>query len=326
LLFQTKTHFLDLSGEPPFLEQMQIRYHKEAEEAGVLVVGACGVDSIPCDLGTVILQEKFPGELAWVEAYITINEGPKGFKLNHGTWDSVLSLFHNWRSLKGIRTNLYANFYEKETPHYRNRLRRNIVSFDPENHTKLCTPFWDADRNVVRRTQTYNYIHKKTRPVELMSYFVVGSWLRAIGLGLVGLFLGPVILILSQIKFGMNLLKEYPHIFSGGFFSKDGPSREQVLGTSIEILLVGKGWKDKLPFAEDEPDSPPGEVTMRLKIRGPHPGYVATSSLINQAAVTILQDRDRIPFKGGVLTPGLVFKGTSLVERLEKHNITFEIL
>ena len=65
---------------------------------------------------------------------------------------------------------------------------------------------------------------------------------------------------------------------------------------------------------------------MKLQIRGPEAGYVATSSFINQAAVTILQDRDRIPFKGGVLTPGLVFKGTCLVERLEKHKITFKIL
>lgn len=290
------------------------------------MVGACGLDSIPCDLGTLILQEKFPGELAWVESYLAINEGPKGFKINHGTWDAALNVLENWRSLEGIKTNLYTNFYEEKTPRYRNRLRQSIVSFHPENHTKLCVPFWHVDRDVVRRTQTYNYIHKKTRPVEVMNYVVVGSWLRAIGLGLMGLFLGPVFLILSQTKFGMNLLKEYPHIFSGGFVSKDGPSREQVLGTSMELLLVGKGWKDKLPFAENEPNSPPGEVTMKLKILGPEPGYVAASLLINQAAVTILQDRDRIPFKGGVLTPGLVFKGTSLVERLEKHNITFEIL
>jgi len=216
---------------------MQTRYHKEAEEAGIFVVGACGFDSIPCDLGTLILQEKFPGELAWVEAYVSTKVGPHGTKVNHGTWDSAANALHNWGSLKDIRENLYANFYEKETPHYRNRLRRRVIPFIPENQSKLCIPFWDTDRDVVRRTQTYNYIHKKTRPVELMSYLVVGSWLVAIGMG----FLGLIVLILSQTKWGLNLLKEYPHIFSGGFFSKDGPSREQVLGSSMEILLVGKG-------------------------------------------------------------------------------------
>jgi len=40
-------HHLDISGEPQFLEKVQLLYHKKAEEKGVYVVGACGWDSIP---------------------------------------------------------------------------------------------------------------------------------------------------------------------------------------------------------------------------------------------------------------------------------------
>jgi len=36
------THHLDLSGEPQFLEVMQLKYNKEAEETGAYVIGACG--------------------------------------------------------------------------------------------------------------------------------------------------------------------------------------------------------------------------------------------------------------------------------------------
>ena len=40
---------------------MQWKYHEEAVSAGVHVVGTCGFDSIPVDMGVVFTQEKFPG-------------------------------------------------------------------------------------------------------------------------------------------------------------------------------------------------------------------------------------------------------------------------
>jgi len=56
------THHVDVSGEPQFLEKMQLLYHKEAEAKGVYIVGACGFDSIPADMGTVFLQNNFKGK------------------------------------------------------------------------------------------------------------------------------------------------------------------------------------------------------------------------------------------------------------------------
>ena len=52
---------VDISGELQFLEKMQIVYHREAEEKGIYVVGACGYDSVPGDCGVVYLQQKFDG-------------------------------------------------------------------------------------------------------------------------------------------------------------------------------------------------------------------------------------------------------------------------
>lgn len=52
---------VDISGEPQYLETVQLKYSKEAEEKGVHVVGACGFDSVPADLGTAFLQESFGG-------------------------------------------------------------------------------------------------------------------------------------------------------------------------------------------------------------------------------------------------------------------------
>jgi short subunit dehydrogenase-like uncharacterized protein len=299
---------------------MQIKYNKKAEEAGVIIIGSCGIDSIPADLGTVMLQDKFPGTLAWVETFVKVKRSDSGYKINTGTWNSAVNALANWGELAEIRRTLYNSIYEKRTPKYKHKLHRRVIPFVPENQRQLCIPFWDADRDMVTRTQTYNYIHKKTRPVELFSYMVVGNWPAAIVMAIFGFML----LILSQFSFGRKILTKYPHIISFGQIAKDGPTREQVLGTSFEMLVVGKGYKEKFTTPEEDPVNPPGEVTKTLRVKGPDPGYVATSAFMNQAAVTLIQDRDKIPFKGGVLTPGLVFHNTSLVQRLEKHNITFE--
>lgn len=52
---------MDISGEPQYLEQMQLNYSKQAQERGVHVIGSCGFDSVPADMGTLFLQDNFPG-------------------------------------------------------------------------------------------------------------------------------------------------------------------------------------------------------------------------------------------------------------------------
>ena len=63
---------VDISGEPQYLEKMQLTYHqvttdvirnlrkspKKALENGVYVVGACGFDSIPADMGQVKKRDR----------------------------------------------------------------------------------------------------------------------------------------------------------------------------------------------------------------------------------------------------------------------------
>ena len=45
------THHVDVSGEPFYLETVQLLHNKEAEDKGIYIIGSCGWDSIPCDLG-----------------------------------------------------------------------------------------------------------------------------------------------------------------------------------------------------------------------------------------------------------------------------------
>ena len=48
-----------------FLETMQYKYDSQARESKIFVVGTCGFDSIPADMGIVYTQKKFPGRKAF---------------------------------------------------------------------------------------------------------------------------------------------------------------------------------------------------------------------------------------------------------------------
>jgi short subunit dehydrogenase-like uncharacterized protein len=318
---ETGTHHVDLSGEPQFLESMQLKYHKKAEASGALIVGSCGFDSIPCDLGIYFLRSHCKGELHSVEAYLSVKNGPSGGGVNHGTYDSGIAAIEHFGEIKPIRRQLYEEFYPQRWPQFKHKLSTKLMPHTPSEIGKVCIPFWDTDVNVAKRTHLHNLCHNKERPVQLTVYQVVGSYLKIMVMAMMGLIFGSLVFW----KWGRKLLKDYPSIFTFGMFSKEGPSREQVAESSFQVIFIGKGWDEPLSGPTDEPQEPPHKVIVG-RVRGPEVAYVATSTFINQAAITLLKDRDQIPFKGGVLTPGLAFRDTPLIERLSRHSITFEIL
>ena len=57
------------------METIAARYDVEAHNAGIYIVSSCGFDCIPNDLGALLLQRTFNGDLAYVESYMSINNG-----------------------------------------------------------------------------------------------------------------------------------------------------------------------------------------------------------------------------------------------------------
>jgi short subunit dehydrogenase-like uncharacterized protein len=51
-------HYLDISGEPEFIEAVELRHGRAAEAAGVTCVSSCGVDSVPADVGLLYCAER----------------------------------------------------------------------------------------------------------------------------------------------------------------------------------------------------------------------------------------------------------------------------
>ncbi len=301
---------------------MQVKYHDKAVEAGVLIVGACGFDSIPADLGVIELQKNCSGEIAWIETFAKITAGKSGSVINHGTWDSAVQFFAKISDMKRVRRELYGAFYKKKFPTFKHKCNQKYFPYTPTEIGELTVPFWETDKFVVNRTQLQKYIEHNKRPVQMAAYLVVGSWLKALGMGLVALVFG----IFALFACGRRLLNKYPSFFTVGNVSLNGPTRQQVSEASFEMTLIGHGWKDvKLQSPTDEPSSPPKQLIVG-RWRGPEPAYAATSIILIQAAITIIKEKEAIEYKGGVITPGLAFERTSLVERLRRHSVAFEII
>ncbi len=54
------TDYVDLTGEPEFVDLMWLRYHEQAEGSGARIVHSCGFDSIPYDLGALYTVLQLP--------------------------------------------------------------------------------------------------------------------------------------------------------------------------------------------------------------------------------------------------------------------------
>lgn len=316
------THHVDVSGEPQYMERMQLEYNESAKEKGVFIVSACGFDSIPADMGVVFLEEKFGGCVNFVETYLrswsTLKQTIPGAVIHYGTWESAIYGLAHASELRGLRTKLFKDRLPKFEPVLRNR---SIIHKSAYVGDKYCLPFPGSDRSVVMRSQRFMYENEKKRPVQMRAYVAFDSILAIIGVMFVGLVFG----ILTKFKFGRRLLRSYPKIFSLGFVSHDGPTEESMENTKFEMVFNGQGWKEKLTEPTDQYKEPMNKKVV-TKVTGTNPGYGATCVALLLAATTILKEKSKIPGNGGVLPPAAAFAKTNLISELCKNGYTFEVV
>src|SRR6266545_3543382 len=73
------TDYVDLAGEPEFVDRMYVRHHATAERTGARIVHACGFDSIPHDLGVLFTVEQLPeGVPLDVRGFVRAGGKPSG--------------------------------------------------------------------------------------------------------------------------------------------------------------------------------------------------------------------------------------------------------
>lgn len=306
---------VDISGEPQYLEHVQLEYGEAAEQRGVYVVGSCGFDSIPADLGTSFLKEIFPGDLNSVEAVVGMDDTSEGSaSINLTTLEcGVLGLTHSGE-LKAVRKKLFST--PLPTPAYKPQPRGKL--FYSNDAECWCVPNMTSDRSVVVRSQRLNHQLRGMRPAQFQVYFGMQSIWSAVA----AIFLGIMLYIMTSFASTRHLLLKYPEVFTLGTFSRSGPKRSDLAKLRFLVTLTGKGWNQKLSDSSLQHTTPP-DTTRTVKVAGPDPGYFGTAILVTQAALTILDEADRMPGRGGVFPPAAAFLETTLRNRLTDRGITF---
>lgn len=307
-------HHVDISGEPEWLEQMKLMYDGKAKENNVYILEACGFDSIPSELGVLYTKKQFNGDLNSIESFISINNAGS---TNYGTWLSAIHSVANRQELKNIRKQLFEN----PLPRSKHRLNpRSPPIFHSSEVGKWCLPFLMADKSIVYRSMHYYYSEKKQRPIQFQPYTCLQSFFHVLFMIMIGVVFG----IFTRFSFGISLLEKFPRFFSFGMFSDDGPTRKQVLDGSIEMTFIGYGYASQIGDLEKEHEDKPDKKIV-THLTGPDAGYATTPICAVQATYVLLKEKNKLPEHGGVYTPGAAFCETSLLSRLQEHNIKFSV-
>jgi len=266
-------------------------------------VNCCGFDSIPSDLGSLMvvrhMQTKLVRNCGELKYLIGVMKGGA----SGGTLASGLGMFELPKEvLKEMRDPFYLNPPTKKGSPQGDMFK---VRFD-EDVQKWTAPFVMGPCNcrIVRRSNALldNSYGPNFKYTEALT---TTSWIKAVGvwIGLLGFVL------LASFSFTRNILRKV--VPQPG----EGPTEKERKEGMFKITLVGK-------TDTKEPGEKPHEV--RAQVNGySDPGYQETSKMISESAICLATlPADSI--RGGVLTPASSM-GMTLVERLRNAGMTFEI-
>lgn len=313
------THHMDLSGESDYLENMLLKYSRSAEENGAYIIAPCGFDSVPADVGTTYLQQQFGGDLNSVDIYLQFHHAGKGSKINFGTWHSGVIEASKFFKRGLDRRLLYPDPLPKPQFRQTQRYLHNMSLGEDGKGWFFPNPV--IDEKVIHRSQRHFYHKEGRQPIQAKVYFgarnIFSTLFILIGVGLLGL--------IAQFKFGLGLLEKYPEFFTFGAFGREGPTREQMDNLTFTFTLIGKGWSKSRSDTIEKQSQPPNKTKI-LKVKGRNPAYGATNQIFLHCALVMLEEKDKMPKRGGVYTPAVAFEKTSLVDRLNNNGVTFKIV
>ena len=150
---------------------MQLKYHAEAKKNSVFIIGSCGFDSIPSDVGMAYLAQKMVGDVNEIETYLKVSlpHQVNGAAVNFGTWQSAIYGLAKSHELRPIRKQLFPENLPKMYPPQK---KRGIIHFN-ELVNNWCLPFPGSDRSVMMRTIRSKFEFEKVRPPQISCYFQV---------------------------------------------------------------------------------------------------------------------------------------------------------
>ncbi|TXH04562.1 MAG: saccharopine dehydrogenase [Nevskiaceae bacterium] len=282
------TDYVDLTGEPEFVDLMWLRYHDLAKANGARIVNCCGFDSIPHDLGAWFTVRQLPEDVPLkVEGFVRA-----GGTFSGGTLHSAVTAFSRVGEYAKVRKARHSREgwpVDRKIGSTRQRIRF-VREF-----SAWAVPMPTIDPQVVRRSAAADERYG--------SSFRYGHYVLVKQLSRVAMLVGGVAALFAgaQVKLTRERLLKLKD-------PGDGPSEEQRLKSWFRVRFIGEGGGKKV-------------IT---EVSGGDPGYGETSKMLAESALCLAFDR--LPRKyAGVITPAQAM-GEHLVERLQAAGIQFKVL
>ena len=280
------TGYADLCGEPVWMRQMIDKYHAAAQASGARIAFSSGFDSIPFDLGVLMLQQaataKFGSPVPRVKGRVRAMQG----KFSGGTAASLTATVTALGQDRSLIKYMVSPF--GLTPGFEGPAQPagDQPEFDPDL-VSWAAPFIMAvinTKNVHRTNLLLGHPYGADFVYDEMMLTGPGDQGEAIAKHIA---VTPMIGTPDDPKPG------------------EGPTKEERDNGHYDVLFVG--------------EYPDGR-SIRYGVKGRYdPGYGSTSRMIAETGIALLD----CPAGGGVSTPGALL-GEALVKRLQDHaEITF---
>ena len=286
------TDYVDLTGEPEFVDRTYVEHNAAAEGSGARLVHSCGFDSIPHDLGAYFTIRELARELGGeIDGPVTMRGVVRSnATFSGGTFHSALTAFSRARQMTEA-----SSARRKMEPRPEGRRSRASVG-KPRRDSELgywLLPLPTIDPFVVARSgaalpaygPAFTYSHYAG--TKTIRYAAGGA------LGVTGLTLA------SQVPPVRNaLLKRVPQ--------GQGPS---------------EGRREKSWFTVDFV-AESGSAKVHTRVSGGDPGYTETAKMLAESAICLALDEN--PNVSGQVTTATAM-GEALLARLQRAGISFEL-
>ena len=283
----TGTDYLDLTGEPEFVDLTYLRHHARAVATGARLLHACGFDSVPHDLGVQFTVDELPeDEPLSVRGYVRMRGTFSG-----GTAASALEVLSRMR--QGRAAQVVRRRVEPDPEGRRIRVVNGKVGRD------AGTGWWvaplptidplivaESARQLPRYGPDFRYSH---------------NWAGGSPVALAGMLGGVAALVAAaQVPAARRALTRMRP-------SGSGPTEDQRAAAWFAVRFVGEG----------------GGARVVTEVAGGDPGYTETAKMIGESALSLALDV--LPEPAGQVTTASAL-GPALRTRLQTAGITFSVL
>ena len=305
------TDYCDLTGEVTWVRDIIDRYHDDAQAAGARLVHSCGFDSIPSDLGTLMLQEhaRRTHGCPCERVHLLVSDAQGG--VSGGTAASLSGMMAQAAQddqARAVLTDPYALNPPGERSGPDTGTQQG-AKFEEEIGV-WTGPFLMAPANekIVRRSMALmtDRYDSTFRYGEAMKF-------EPGGVGAVKAF---AVALASAAVMGAMAVGPLRRLLDSVVFPSpgEGPSRESIEDGYFEMSLYGWGHDESgTPFEVE------GTVAADQD-----PGYGATATMLAESAICLASNEADSVLPGGSLTPASGM-GMPLVERLRDAGVTFTV-